>query len=227
MCIYIKNIYIDIDIGMSTKNINSTLVTSVYKSRKNILKQLHVRGFDIQNYDNFSIHDVHIMITTKQLDMLVKDDNDNKIYIKFAIFKKLNQNHIFNTLAELFDYENILNKPKDEIIFIIKDEPNDTLVQVAKEVYNNENIFISLVNIKRLQFNILEHVSVPKHEILNENEEKMFLEEFNILDKTKQIPTISRFDPVSIAIGLRPKQICKITRPSKTAIYGIYYRICV
>ena len=40
------------------------------------------------------------------------------------------------------------------------------------------------------------------------------------------MPQISRYDPVAQAIGLRPGQICKITRPSKTAITSNYYRIC-
>ena len=42
-----------------------------------------------------------------------------------------------------------------------------------------------------------------------------------------QLPEISRFDPVAQAIGMRPGNICEIIRPSKTAIYAPYYRICV
>ena len=49
---------------------------------------------------------------------------------------------------------------------------------------------------------------------------------FNITDKI-QFPDISRFDPVARAIGLRPGEVCKIIRPSKTAITTNYYRICI
>ena len=31
---------------------------------------------------------------------------------------------------------------------------------------------------------------------------------------------------VSIIIGLRPEQVCKITRPNKTSVESLYYRIC-
>ena len=52
------------------------------------------------------------------------------------------------------------------------------------------------------------------------------MKKYNITDKI-QFPDISRFDPVSRAIGLRPGQLCHIVRPSKTAINADYYRICV
>ena len=41
------------------------------------------------------------------------------------------------------------------------------------------------------------------------------------------LPDISRFDPVALAIGMRPGEVCKIIRPSKTSVTGEYYRICV
>ena len=49
---------------------------------------------------------------------------------------------------------------------------------------------------------------------------------YNIMDDT-QFPDISRFDPVAQVIGIRPGQVCEIIRPSKSAIKGYYYRICV
>ena len=51
------------------------------------------------------------------------------------------------------------------------------------------------------------------------------MKRYNITDKV-QFPNISRFDPVARAIGLRPGQVCGITRPSKTSIESNYYRIC-
>ena len=48
---------------------------------------------------------------------------------------------------------------------------------------------------------------------------------YNIVNDT-ELPEISRYDPVAQAIGMRPGQICKIIRPSKTAITTDYYRIC-
>jgi DNA-directed RNA polymerase subunit H (RpoH/RPB5) len=52
------------------------------------------------------------------------------------------------------------------------------------------------------------------------------MKKYNILSIT-QFPDISRFDPVAQVIGLRPGQVCEITRASKTAIESSYYRACI
>ena len=62
--------------------------------------------------------------------------------------------------------------------------------------------------------------------LMTEFAKDQVLKKYNITD-TKQMPSISRYDPVALAIGLRPGQICKITRSSKTSVTSIYYRYCV
>ena len=42
----------------------------------------------------------------------------------------------------------------------------------------------------------------------------------------EQIPDISYFGPVSIVIGLRPGDIVRIDRKSRTSIITHFYRIC-
>jgi DNA-directed RNA polymerase subunit H (RpoH/RPB5) len=81
--------------------------------------------------------------------------------------------------------------------------------------------------LKRLQFNILDHELVPPHIVLTDEEKNDFLKKYNIDTPKTQVPQISRFDPVAGAIFLKPGQICKIIRPSKTAIKGLYYRYCI
>ena len=77
-----------------------------------------------------------------------------------------------------------------------------------------------------MEYNILDHKLVPPHIPLNAEEEQRFREKYNITDNS-QIPDISRFSPVAQVIGLRPGQICRIIRPSKTAINADFYRICM
>ena len=209
---------------MSTHS--STVVSNVYTSRQNVLKQLKKRGYDTSNYDEFSINEVHIMYNKEQLDMLVKNEKDHKVYIKYHINKKISPNHVYTIVSDLFDMENILNKDTDEIIFISNDDPNDSLIRTINQVYHTDNIFVNVVNIKRLLFNILEHNQVPKHRILDNAEKEKLFTMYNITDGNIQLPSISRFDPVSVAIGMRPGQVCEIIRPSKTAIQSKYYRFC-
>ena len=49
----------------------STLVTNIYKSRKNILDILEEQGFLVDDYKGFSINEVNSMTVTNQLDMLI------------------------------------------------------------------------------------------------------------------------------------------------------------
>jgi DNA-directed RNA polymerase subunit H (RpoH/RPB5) len=95
-----------------------------------------------------------------------------------------------------------------------------------KHIWETDGIFIVIENIKRLQFNILDNKLQPKFDIVPESEVVNIMKKYNITDKI-QFPDISRFDPVSRAIGLRPGQLCHIVRPSKTAIEANYYRLCV
>ena len=76
-----------------------------------------------------------------------------------------------------------------------------------------------------MQFNILEHVLVPKHRILSNEEAEVIRQKYNI-SGNRDIPAISRFEPVSQVLGIRPDDLVDITRPSKTAITSYFYRIC-
>jgi DNA-directed RNA polymerase subunit H len=111
-------------------------------------------------------------------------------------------------------------------MIIVKEDMNETMTNLLKHIWEQDGILIIIQNIKRLQFNILEHVLVPEHRVLNDEEVDRIKLKYNIIDDC-QFPDISRFDPVAQIIGIRPGQVCEIIRPSKTAINAYYYRICV
>lgn len=205
---------------------SNQLITEIYKSRKNLLDILESRGFDTSDYNSFTYEELHTMIQNQQLDFIVKKvDSEKKIYIKYNIIKVLRPNNIYDSVEDLFHIENVLTK-NDDLIIINKDEPNDTLQTTVKNIWLNDGLYIAIINIARLQFNILNHTLVPKHTVLSEEERNVFLEKYNITNK-KMIPTISYFSPVSIVLGIRPDDICKIERFSKTAINSDFYRICI
>lgn len=203
---------------------NSTII-SIFKSRKYLLEILNYRGFDTSSYDNISISEIGILSEQNQLDMLItKPESGKKIYVKFYVEKTIKSQNIYSMIEDLFHLENILTK-EDDLIIIINDEPNDTLIKTIKDIWTQENIYLSLINIKRLQFNILNHSLVPKHTVLTKDEEAEFKKKYNILDN-KNIPDISYFSPVSIVLGIRPHDIVKIERKSRTAVKSNYYRVC-
>ena len=108
---------------------------------------------------------------------------------------------------------------------IIKDEPNDTIKKTLTNIWERDCIFVNVINIRSLQYNILEHALQPQHIVLSAEEATEVKRIYNITDN-KQIPNISRFSPVAQLIGIRPDELCRIYRPSKTAIKAEFYRVC-
>jgi len=88
-----------------------------------------------------------------------------------------------------------------------------------------ENIYISLLNIQRVQFNILKHKLVPKHTVLSKENGDIIRKKFNIMSDS-QFPDISYFSPVSLVMGFRPGDVIEIERNSRTSISSNFYRIC-
>tara|TARA_R110002020_G_C16001815_1_gene750325 strand:- start:26 stop:655 length:630 start_codon:yes stop_codon:yes gene_type:complete len=204
---------------------SSDTISSVFKSRQNLLILLNEQKYDIKDYEEFSVNEVHIMFNNKQLDMLMSQPNDNKkIYVKYHLAKTLRRENINDYIDDLYNLEQVLTKG-DTLMIVIKQEPHEPLLAILNQIWEQEGIFIIIYNLEKLQYNILQHSYVPKHIILNNEEVDKLKKTYNITND-KELPQISRYDPMALAIGMRPGQICKIIRPSKTAITTDYYRIC-
>ena len=113
---------------------------------------------------------------------------------------------------------------KDMLVIVTKQEVK-TMNQYLNQLFM-QGRFIVLLSLDRLQFNILNHQYVPPHTILSKEQLDEMMKKYNVGDKS-QLPDISRYDPVALAIGMRPGDVCKIDRPSKSAIHSTYYRVCV
>lgn len=216
---------------MTTQN-SSAIISTVFTSRNILLDLMGKQGYNIEDYANFSISEVNSMKQNNQLDMLLeKKEEDpvtkrkNKIYIRYYLGKTIRPANLQEMIDDLFNLEEILKKD-DTLFIIIKDEINETLTNELKHIWETDGIFIVIESIKWLQFNVLDNKLQPKFDIVPESEVVNIMKKYNITDKI-QFPDISRFDPVSRAIGLRPGQLCHIVRPSKTAIEADYYRLCV
>ena len=228
------------------KEQSSSAITSLYKSRVNLLNLLKRQGYSVANYEGASMHEVHTMVKHNQLDMLVSTTQDDatatataastaistaagtgigarSAYIKYAT-KKLQQKDLQNIIDDLFILDQVLTV-NDVLIIVAKHAINETITHLLNQLWSQDGYFIIVFSLEQLQFNILEHQYVPVHEIISDDETKKVIKKYNITNYD-QLPNISRYDPVAQAIGIRPGQICKITRPSKTSIISYYYRVC-
>jgi DNA-directed RNA polymerase subunit H (RpoH/RPB5) len=202
----------------------SGTITAIYKSRTNLLALLNAQGYDISQYDNFGMNEVHAMNTNKQLDIMVVNESGQKAYVKYHLGKPLRRDNITEYVEDLYHLDKTLSK-QDSLIIVMKSEMNDTNIAVLNQIWEQIGIHIVIFSLDRLQFNILEHTYVPKHTILNEEETQAMMSKYNIAHPD-MLPNISRYDPVAMAIGMRPGQVCRIDRFSKTAVSTPYYRIC-
>jgi DNA-directed RNA polymerase subunit H (RpoH/RPB5) len=212
----------------------SSETTTIYNSRKTLLEVLSNLGYAVEEYNSFSMNEVEAMVRNKQLDMLIEYSPEmvtayekTKVYVKYMLESKAIRlkSAIDEIIEELYDLEEVLTK-KDVLIVVVNDEPNDTLVERLKFLYDSRGIFIVVHHIRRLQRNILKHRMVSKHEILTEAQTEDLKKRYN-LTGVQQLPEISRFDPVALLICMRPGQVCKIERNSQTSIVSDYYRVCV
>lgn len=213
----------------NVSHVSSGTISTLFKSRNTLLDLLEKQGFDISDYTDYGVNEIQTMYTNNQLDMLLSSTKDvrpaKKVYVKYHLAKTLRRENINNIIDDLFNLEQVLQK-SDMLIIVMKQEVNDTLIHILNEIWEKEQIFIVIHTLDRLQFNILEHQYVPEHIVLSDVEKEAVEKKYNITD-SKQMPSISRYDPVSLAIGLRPGQVCKIIRPSKTSVNSIYYRYCI
>ena len=92
-------------------SVNSVLISKIYKSRNIILDLLKRRGFDTNDYEGFSINEVHIMNTNKQLDLLLNNPNTKrKVYVSYRHSKKISPGIIHEMVDDLFNVEEMLDK---------------------------------------------------------------------------------------------------------------------
>ena len=211
-------------------SVNSSRIIQIYKSRNVLLEQFEWRGYNVDDYLQFSVNEIDAMLANSQLDMLLTHENGQKVYVKYHFTlkqttKQIKKEVLDNVIEDLYIIDEVLTK-KDTLMVIIDDEPNDTILTRMRYLYEHDGIFVVIHNIHRLQSNILNHVLVPYMEILTPSDEETFMKKYQIKTKS-QIPEISRFDPQALVMGIRPGEICKIQRSSTTALTTDYYRGCV
>ena len=66
------------------KALNSQVIAKIFNSRKIFLDLAKSRGFNIENYENFTINDIQIMNNNKQLDMLLVNNTTGKNILQIS-----------------------------------------------------------------------------------------------------------------------------------------------
>jgi DNA-directed RNA polymerase subunit H (RpoH/RPB5) len=113
-------------------------------------------------------------------------------------------------------------------IIISQIPSSDTIINIVREYINNpENPLLQIFDIRRLQFDVVKHVKVPKHRIIEKSELSLLEKKYNILAPKNQLPWIDSQDAIAKWIGARPGDVIEIIRFSESAGATPYYRYCV
>jgi len=191
----------------------------LYKVRQTLLEMIEDRGYFIPDIEKITFEQFVIKYDNKNLDIYIKNDENNKIF--YIHFHNESKNFSKNDLKNIM--QKIISTYGDEtinLILLLKEKENSAISkELSKDMYKNVEIFLK----KNMIFNVTKHIYVPKHILLNKEEELELLEKYNT---TKgKLPKLSKTDPIAKYYGMKNDQICKIIRKSPEVGEYVYYRL--
>jgi DNA-directed RNA polymerase subunit H (RpoH/RPB5) len=204
---------------------NASDIEDLYRSRKTLLVILDIRGYDTNPYRHFSPEEIAVAVPTPEslpalsFNLKKKDPADKRIcYVRYG---KFSRQKLVNT------FEAAPDNTIGETIVLTMDPVLDIHHQLALKLYFTKPnpILVSFFWISHIVNNPMDHILVPKHEVVSEEVKREVMEKYNIIANSK-FPLI-RFhvDPIIRILGGVPGDLVKITRPSASA--GVYetYRL--
>lgn len=191
----------------------------LYKVRQTLLEMIEDRGYFVPDIEKITFEQFVIKYDNKNLDLYIKNDENSKIF--YIHFHNESKNFSKNDLKNIM--QKIISTYGDEtinIILLLKEKENSAISkELSKDMYKNVEIFLK----KNMIFNVTKHIYVPKHILLNKEEELELLEKYNT---TKgKLPKLSKTDPIAKYYGMKNDQICKIIRKSPEVGEYVYYRL--
>lgn len=220
--------HIHILFTMASHTSSRHLSTILNTSRSTIKEMLTLRGYDSSSCSN----DVHFMANGDGIEPIKLSKHDENIEIHYDVSAtRTNHKKLSSMIIDIIDNRPEADKGKFfNIIILIRYCMTPSVREAIRILNKRDNIFVQVFQIRSLMFNVTKHKCVPKHERIIKGEYSEYLHDFlNSLhiNDTSNLPKIIESDPVAMFIGLRPGDLCKITRPSKSAGKHTFYRYCV
>jgi len=187
----------------------------------NLLKMLKERNL-LKEINDKLINQVFNNLKNKN-SYEIKLDNKDRYDVDVYNIMLLNDN--INNLSKSSVFSSILSKYNKKInthIIIIVEEIKEKIREKILLQFNNIEIF------KKIEFmmNLVDHMYIPKHILLTDEEKEIFYKEYNV--SNEQMQKISIFDPVSKYYNAKKNDIFRIIRSSDITGTTFSYRlVCI
>jgi DNA-directed RNA polymerase subunit H len=212
-------------------NSDFVFIDNVYRSRLTLLDILAARNYDVDKYRKFSPAEAAAAASSfgsLSFKVSKKDDESKVCEVRYGDVSRQKLESYFDDIED-DDTDNI------EVIVMMTGPVSDAHHLVALKQYvkpkssgsgERRRLRVSFFNIESIVINPLNHVLVPKHEIVPQDRHKDLMDSLYITAKSKFPEIKFHADPIARCIGAVPGDIIKITRPSISAGEAVIYRVC-
>lgn len=199
--------------------------TKLFRIRKTVCKMLNARGYLVaqaeldRDKDSFTEEfgeDPRRDALTLQFDL--REDPTQHIFVFFPDEEKVG----VKTIKEY------AKRMKDEQVnraIIVVQQSLTPFARRSLLECQAQKFYIEQFQEAELLVNITDHVLVPEHILLSDEQKRVLLDRYKV--KETQLPRIQMHDPVARYFGMRRGQVVRIIRPSETAGRYVTYRLCV
>ncbi|ACO66413.1 predicted protein [Micromonas commoda] len=199
--------------------------TRLFRIRKTVCKMLNARGYLVaqaeldRDKDSFTEEfgeDPRRDALTLQFDL--REDPTQHIFVFFPDEEKVGVKTIKEYAKRMKDEQ------VNRAIIVVQQSLTPFARQSLLEC-QAQKFYIEQFQEAELLVNITDHVLVPEHILLSDEQKRVLLDRYKV--KETQLPRIQMHDPVARYFGMRRGQVVRIIRPSETAGRYVTYRLCV